>query len=225
MAYKAINKSTGKEYRYDIEADGHYFVFAPRKRRLGWRYTADEFNELYTPKEAPDETACWHRRIRTAVKKLNNSGLWPELSEFLKTLLEIDWYDLQAMRDEYWNSLKMHDKGYISKWSDKYPFVFDKKTDSEMVCMKFEYIAEKADCILKSMYFGEYNSLTKQEIRNAISAKQSYSSGRIEVTYDVSFEYNAERNKAWYSEEYRGCLNGYYYIALDHNTAMFIEKD
>ena len=40
-----------------------------------------------------------------------------------------------------------------------------------------------------------------------------------------TFEYKADKNKAWYSEEYRGCGNGHYYIAIDENTALFIEND
>lgn len=43
--------------------------------------------------------------------------------------------------------------------------------------------------------------------------------------YDVSFSYDPEKKKAWYSEEYRGCGNGYYYIALNRTHALFVEKD
>lgn len=43
--------------------------------------------------------------------------------------------------------------------------------------------------------------------------------------YDVSFEYDPEKNKAWYSEEYVGCGNGHYYLALDSTHAIYYEKD
>ena len=34
-----------------------------------------------------------------------------------------------------------------------------------------------------------------------------------------------EKEKVWSSEELRGCGNGHYYIALDANTALFVEDD
>ena len=33
------------------------------------------------------------------------------------------------------------------------------------------------------------------------------------------------KNYAWYSEEYKGCLNGHYYIALDEKHVWFYEDD
>jgi hypothetical protein len=30
---------------------------------------------------------------------------------------------------------------------------------------------------------------------------------------------------AWYSEEYRGCLNGHYYLMFDATHAIFYEDD
>ena len=40
-----------------------------------------------------------------------------------------------------------------------------------------------------------------------------------------TFEYEPDKNKAWYSEEYRGCGNGHYYIALNSSMALFCEND
>jgi hypothetical protein len=43
--------------------------------------------------------------------------------------------------------------------------------------------------------------------------------------YDVTFNYNPDEQKAWYSEEYRNCGNGHYYLALDNEHAIYYEKD
>ena len=58
---------------------------------------------------------------------------------------------------------------------------------------------------------------------------KDYSSGRTDkwdkTSYDVSFQLKAKERKAWYSEEYRGCGNGHYYLALNHSCALFYEHD
>ena len=48
----AIHLPTNKEYRFVIEADGHYFVYAPRRKTRGWRYTQAQFFEYYKIKES-----------------------------------------------------------------------------------------------------------------------------------------------------------------------------
>lgn len=84
---------------------------------------------------------------------------------------------------------------------------------------------ESCDCITKSMYFGKFwNPIKKQMIKECMEKKESVRFS-TRVNYDVSFEYDAERNKAWYSEEYRNCGNGHYYLAIDGNTALFYEDD
>lgn len=64
----------------------------------------------------------------------------------------------------------------------------------------------------------------RQNIAEALKNKTSYQC-RGSNGYDVSFEYDAEKNKAWYSEEYVGCGNGHYYLALDSTHAIYYEKD
>lgn len=83
---------------------------------------------------------------------------------------------------------------------------------------------------IKKMLFhkGSYNSGTTkmilQNIAEAINTKTKYNYKGFNG-YDVSFEYNPETNKAWYSEEYVGCANGHYYLALNRTHAVFYETD
>ena len=44
-------------------------------------------------------------------------------------------------------------------------------------------------------------------------------------SYDVSFSYDPKLQHAWYSEEYKNCGNGHYYLALDETHALFYEDD
>lgn len=84
---------------------------------------------------------------------------------------------------------------------------------------------DACDCITKSMYFGKFwNAQKKQMIKDCMDKKESVRFS-TRVNYDVSFEYDADKNRAWYSEEYRNCGNGHYYLAIDENTALFYEND
>ena len=72
---------------------------------------------------------------------------------------------------------------------------------------------------------GKYqNEYVLARIKAALEHKvESRESAR--ASYDVSFSYNPELSKAWYSEEYKGCGNGHYYLALDAAHALFYEDD
>ena len=83
----------------------------------------------------------------------------------------------------------------------------------------------------KSPYLAYQTENVLKQIGDAIDNKVKYSSGRYRNGYDVSFEYKpASESKdgiarAWYSEEYRDCGNGHYYLALNRTHAIYWEKD
>lgn len=70
------------------------------------------------------------------------------------------------------------------------------------------------------MFNDECFKRIKNSMENKTDCKFSSYNG-----YDVSFEYNAKRNKAWYALEYRNCGNGHYFIALNDTHALFVEDD
>jgi hypothetical protein len=80
---------------------------------------------------------------------------------------------------------------------------------------------------VKKMRFednSERNEIKLACIKIAMLKKTTYSeSGR--TNYDISFNYKPEANKAWYSEEFKDCGNGHYYVALDSTHCLFIEDD
>ena len=106
----------------------------------------------------------------------------------------------------------------------EFPFVFYKSEEGYIYRDSF-YFNEMSDAKTKSMWFGKFwNGTIKENIANALKNKEPYSTHK-RANYDVSFDYNPERNTASYAEEYRGCGNGHYYIAIDGNTALFCEDD
>lgn len=210
------------------EDDGRFFVFAPKKRLYGRRYaTADEFLMFHTDIRVPDQDEkAWKRRLTKASSRLEKSGLWPEIKVVIDNLLKISLSDWEKMYDIYWATPygQSHVKN-LDAYRNQYPFLFVKNDKGEEY-IPSDYFAGLAKCRTKSMYFGKFdNKRIKADIKRAMEDKTEFNSGRIQVNYDVSFEYRPDKKMAWYSEEFRGCGNGHYYIALDATTALHMEDD
>lgn len=119
--FRAKKKSDGQVYRYTYEDVNTVFVYAPRQKRRGWRMSKQVFSDIF--EIIPENhTEKWHRRIRNVLKKLEASGLWPELVPLYESLLKITWEDLAGMRSEYWEHHR--DETYRSIYTDKYPFAY-----------------------------------------------------------------------------------------------------
>jgi len=162
----------------------------------------------------------WIKGWQKVQKRLEQSGLWTSLLSQLKLAQEIGYDKLQAASEAYWgnhgdqvNAVRAVDERLI-RFNDKQePYV-----DTELV-----WFFSKQPRV-KKMYFGRYNTRIPEAIKNAMTNKTKYETG-ARTNYDVSFTYNPEYNKATYSEEYKGCGNGHYYLALDATHAIFCEDD
>lgn len=224
--FACINTITNKRCRAVREDVDHVFVFLKGKRKYGRRYLNADFLMDYQLIEKKDETEEWHRRIRRAIRCLEKSGLWTDKLPVLHNMLLMTWEDHQEINKQYWDSPRPVDftTSEWDIWFQKYPFI--KVYDNAGVpYIDNTYFWDGSDVKLKSMYFGRLNQLHKEDIKQSIQEKRTCNLYRIPVGYDVTFNYNPNLNKAWYAEEYRGCGNGHYYIALDHNTAWFMEDD
>lgn len=230
-----VENSSGTVVRFAVEGNDTVFVYCKGLRRYGCRYSIPQFTELYDliidSEEELDKK--WHKRIARAIKCLEKSGLWSEQKVFFENLYKMTLEDKNALDAIYWSDLNKYNssnddldklqKAY-EPFIEKYPFAFS-KTDDGIYTLITDYIWERSNCKLKSMYFGKgQNAFIKKVIKKTIQDKQDYRFG-TRVNYDVSFEYNSDKNMAWYSEEYKDCGNGHYYIALDENTALFCEDD
>ena len=68
----------------------------------------------------------------------------------------------------------------------------------------------------------------EEQVRQAIANKEDYHSPRWEKGYDNSVSVKKGEDgivRGWYSEEYRGCGNGHYYLLIDAKHAIFYEND
>ena len=227
-----------KMYRCEYMEDGRIFVYGQKRRRYGWYWEQNPFLNTFRIVPPKDEEAEWHKRCAKAEKKLEKSGLWPELKELYRNLQQVSLDDLKAIRTLPWGYYYCNPETGKTEplpdekrtelyrpWADRYPFIFRENADGNLN-IDVQYVYELADCQLKPMYFGKLkNADVKKQFAEAMASGQDYTSGKIQVSYDVSLRYSAEAKKAFYDEEYRDCGNGHYYLALDANTAVFCEND
>lgn len=224
---KCKSKADGSLHRYCFEDTNTVFVYSKGKKRRGWRFSKQYFIDHYVPVDGPSESDQWYRRVRKVVKLLSESGLWPEILERFQNLTTVSWEDRESIKSIYWQHSEDghrmdHTKEY-EYYAARYPFMFYRTSDGYLM-VETAYIYEISEGRMKPMYFGRDNTREKQTIAYAMQEKRRYSC-RYTVNYDVSFEYDPDKNKAWYSEEYRNCGNGHYYLALNHSTALFCEDD
>lgn len=224
----AYEKGEHIKVRCMKENENNIFVFKKNSHKYGRRYYIPTFITMYDldGKENTKESEGdkWHKRINRAISCLERSGLWSDVLAKLKNLNSMDYADRDYIRQNYtWRG--GNNKSLIEKYESKYPFLFYKSANNTEINIDTFYLYEMSNCILKSMYFGKYsNESEKQIIADRLANKEAYTT-TARTSYDVRFDYIPEKNVAYYSEEYKDCGNGHYYIALDNNTALFCEDD
>lgn len=197
------------------------FVYGKGRKYYGWRITRDMFEKNYTIIEKTEEQLekSRQRKLDMIISKLEKSGLWQHLLVKFKNM---KLYTLTEKEKIY----KLYFEDYnkcLEYVKEHYLFMINKKENGNEY-LDTDYIWGLSELKTKSMYFGWNNTNYKNQIKESLDKKQSISLYQ-RVKYDVSFEYNSEKGLAWYSEEYRNCGNGHYYLALDENTALFYEDD
>lgn len=235
--YRAIDPDGNKVRiaHYGEDADTG-FIYGKGRAKYGRIVSAEYLMANYTLAE-PDQNEAWHKSLSRAIKAMEKSGLWNEILQVFILLQGMTYEDKEIISQLYWScpKLRLDEEKTVSEYNEefrkifayymeKYPFVFG-QDEKGRYFVRTNFIWETSDCKLKSMYFGTDNKRLKEQIMNAIKNGSSYNIPRIAVNYDVSFQYDAEKKKAWYSEEYRNCGNGHYYLALDNNLALFCEDD
>ena len=185
--------------------------FARKSRKKGFPVnTVDKWESISEYKHTKSDVDRLRYLMSKIVKYLNESGLWIDFKNSFEKLLSFD--------DDTLNKLLTCDYDSYNEFIHKH--------DITISCDCFSNLLHKGiKTINYSIYEKGYIDTT---FNNAIKNKLKYSY-KWRKGYDNSIEckYNEANDymMAWYSEEYKGCLNGYYYIALDNKHALFMEKD
>jgi len=221
----------GTVIRFCVESNGAIFVFSSNSRKYGHRVSdVDTFCSYYTLK-GKNDAEQWKANVTKVVKLLTESGLWPNILELFKNLEKMSYEDfieiskryvsMPYIRGESDEDRQKRIEEVFGDFTMRYPFVFNGVGQVD-----YDYLSGGlADAKLKTMYFGKYrNQIIKSEAKQALADKVPYK-GFGHTSYDVTFTYDPINSKAYYTEEYKGCGNGHYYLALNENTALFCEDD
>ena len=207
--------------RLGISSRETIMVFGKGKRNLGCslRGFMDRYNVASIQiKTAPDPEEVWKQSWTKALAMLDKSGLWPDMPADIRTGLEVGYTEIRKAYELYWQAedrgASQIDPRLTRLANDGTPWV------NTGIVWRMNQPAR-----IKKMYFGKWkNQGCLEQIAQAFASHTPCTTyGR--ASYDVSFEYKPDKNTAWYSEEYKDCGNGHYYLALSDTHALFYEDD
>lgn len=235
--YTPESGKENRKVRIALANYGEPMIMRKGSRRYGSAITPHDMQQIAKieiiekVKTPVDKEKQWRRSWEKVVKRLEKSGLWAELLEEKKIGLAVGYENITKAYELYWK----RDDNLDWKENELKKIENIKNVDSRLIKINEDgneqvntgiiwHMNHKAK--VKKMNFGQWdNKRVLSEIKQALEEDQKYSTGRYQVQYDVSYEYNPEVKKAWYSEEYRDCGNGHYYLALDETHALYYETD
>ena len=216
------NDGTKSKLRVFKSTSGSISCFGHRRRKYGYVFPYQSIIHVAPVISRKSTEQKWHDGWKKVRSKLIASGLWDVIVAEIDLVLTIGYDRLNEASRKYWE-LQAPEKSEIFK--SLYPELMIKRDDGTdyidtSVIWNYYHLPK-----VKQMRFSKYqNDERLQAIQEAMNKREKYSTDG-QYGYDISFEYNPERQRAWYSEEYRGCGNGHYYIALSATHALFREDD
>ena len=221
-----LQDGTRVKIRLFKTSTGDVCYYKKGSRRRGY-YLSDYFHLVdIIPIEAKkSKEQKWIDGWKKVRAKLQQSGLWANIIQEIDTALELGYKKMSEAYEQY---CKLSDQQQLKYFQDNCPSLvgINDKNEPYIKCSILWAYAKLP--IVKKMRFEKNptrNEATLQAIQKAMSEKRTFhADGR--TNYDISFEYAPEKNnKAWYSEEFKGCGNGHYYLALNSTHALFYEDD
>lgn len=159
------------------------------------------------------------RRAKKIEKMLDESGLWANIKNMFHTFL----YERNEEEQKAIINIALD---YNKKFDEK-DAIFNNR-------MIFESLARDR-CFKTINWFGYEKESFEKLLDERIKAKEEfryswhkgYDNSVELMKYNGSFPayYSDDMFVGYYSEEYKGCGNGYYSILLDAKHALFCEKD
>lgn len=226
---------TRTKHRLFISGSETLGYYAKGARRYGYPFMQLAYDSkdvepvvknLVTPAEK------WEKDCRKVIQLLTESGLWPEIKDEFEMALRVGYDKLLQCKEAdncydsniTWDEQQARKTAKIKEILPELIHIGDDGKEHYEVDFLWHW-APPHQIKIKAMNFGKYqNEYVLARIKAALEHKvESRESAR--ASYDVSFSYNPELSKAWYSEEYKGCGNGHYYLALDATHALFYEDD
>ena len=201
--------------RLGIGSLGNIIEMAKGKRNYGYFVPYSELEEWKNVFTEKDEKGCdffikrFIKRLEKVEKKLSKTGLWPNILNSVKKMLG----DENLLKDF---CQVCENKGTYTAYNT----YINRIDDINLMCNL--YVMKSP---MKKPVYARYDGLENMT-KNAIENKQD-ARHRWFGSYDYSIEVSHDKgcSMAWYSEEFKGCGNGHYYLLLDAETALFCEDD
>lgn len=216
-----IYKDGSKEKtRFTRGSAGTLMTLRKRAKHYGYFFSFDRLERIQTI--IIDDIGVddkWLDSWRKVAIRLEKSGLWADILNDVKIGLNVGLTTIKKARDVY----DVYSNDYEQRRNDAIE-VDSRLAKAKDLSFILWHMSNPAK--VKKMYFGKYENESRlQAIKDAFESPYAKFSCWGKSGYDVHFEYNPEEKKAWYSEEYKGCGNGHYYIALNATHALFMEDD
>lgn len=198
----------GKKHKKKLFVSGNNLVYEYAKRNKGYEcFDTDKWSEIY-PQPKTDNTTLMRKRLNKVYVYLCKSGLWGKYKKDVEFLLSLSNTDLQKLvESNYETYCKFKEQNGLHISGD----------------MFFNLLSKG----IKTIKYEKYTSLEDSaDFAKAIKERKEFSRKWYNC-YDISIDCKPVQDDmyAWYSEEYKGCLNGHYYIALDEKHVWFCEDD
>ena len=197
-------------------------IIGKGRRHYGHELSAsyDKYNDWVSlalvERKERDVYSTFMKRAKDAVKMLTESGLWKDIKENIEYFLSLSEEKRRELVSDIMED--SYEKFYLEvREGGKYNWV---------VCHQIYKSFAYKRC-WKSIAWNRWERQRMTEsVQTAITNKEEFRKRWVngyDNTLELSFEGNYPRG--WYSEEYRGTLNGHYYLLFDATHAIFYEDD
>lgn len=228
-----VTNNYSKQYRVNVinggskvvrlwqTEDGRIAIMSKGRKRYGhelslWYDKYDEWTNLrLVEHKGFDYHKRFVKRASDGLKMLTESGLWPDIRKSIEHFFSLTEEEQRAMVDDMTSdSYEFYENTFEGK---KYAWV----SSHQIFCSFLHKTCWKS--IAWSRW--ERNRMN-EEVAECIKSGRSFHR-RWTNGYDntVDVEENEGIKRAWYSEEYRNCGNGHYYLMFDATHAIFYEDD
>ena len=214
--YVYVSEGKKHEIRLFISTNNYICVAPKRARKYGYVVSVSEMDkwDILTKVNKGNKTDLVKRmrkRAESGIEMLNESGLWVDIKKELMKFIDLSDDDIR--RDFIDGDVYETYRTKKYDWLNSYQVFF----------------SLKAKKCWKNPSFGKYD-FSKDNIidyfKRSISDKKPIRFTWRNV-YDNTLEILSDNGiyRGFYSEEFRGCGNGHYYLLFDATHAIFYEDD
>lgn len=229
-----VEFESGRQEKLRIDIDPtsakHFFVYARKSHKYGFWNNIDENGNIIHPlygtmKSVRSIDKSSRQIIRETAGKaaceLEKNGLWPTLLADIKRISLLD----DSKFDELENAIRILDSAHYGSEEGKTAYHKAVEITGSLGIDMFHGLKRG---IKRINYYSYDMQESKEMFRKALENKEESwrKTWRKGYNNTLSLETTCKDGpKAFYSEEYKDCGNGHYYIAISESHAIFCEDD